>query len=122
MRVTLAQKLMSLCGIMLAVLLVSNTAPPLIAEGIDLAGMSTLAGGWVPVSSGTPCQGNTTLYCSGGDPGYGVDLCTGGTFSGVTDGPPYNGYVYLITPASCGTGLYGNSTNCPYMWHSDCRP
>lgn len=117
MKITSLRKLVSVCAVIFSVLLVYSVAPPLVAEGSD-----AVAGSWIPVSDGQPCNpnGNTTLYCNDGAyPGYGVYKCGGGGFDGVS--PGYGGYVHVTTtPAGCyPTGLR-DQQNCNKIFYAYC--
>lgn len=79
MRCVSKRNLAPLCGVILGLLVLCNTAVPNVLHASDDAG------GWWPVSVGTSCGYTTTLSCDGGQT-WGYQHCLGGSFSGVTPG------------------------------------
>jgi len=113
MKVANVRKLASLCGVILGLLLMCSIAPPLIAEGSDVAA------GWFPVYQGQNCYSNTKLWCSNGDPGYGITGCTGQQFDGVIVSPTTTRTVHLTTDAYCRSVTWFG-INCDVVRNSYC--
>jgi hypothetical protein len=80
MRYVSIRNLAPLCGVVLGLLVLCNTAVPNILRASDNAG------GWVLVNIGDPCWSTTQLWCSAGET-WGAQQCGGNhKFSGVTAG------------------------------------
>lgn len=90
------RNLAPLCGAVLGLLVLCNTASP------DILQASDDAGGWWLVALGSPCGGDATLPCGQGQT------------DGVTGCVPANQFFYGVAPGTSGTVvLYGDGyTGC----------
>ncbi len=96
MRYVSIRNLAPLCGVVLGLLILCNTAAPNTVRASDNAG------GWVLVNIGDPCWDTTQLWCSAGET-YGAMHCGGDRqFWGVILGTrgtvqPSGGSAYCTT-------------------------
>lgn len=114
-RVTNINKLVSVCGVILGLLIVYSIATPLIAEGSDVEG------GWWISYQGDACNGNTTLYCPDGQES-GVFSCGGTSFDGTYIAYPWNGKRVNIlgSRSGCTTTQEPLSYLCSNVYDSEC--
>jgi len=119
MRYVSIRNLAPLCGVILGLLVLCNTAVPDIVRASDNAGAG-IGPPWWGVAIGSTCGGTTGLHCSNGQT-YGAQNCGGGWFQGVLPGDigtvqPAGGYAY------CTSSGGPESANCQNVIQTYCRP
>ena len=122
MRYVSIRNLAPLCGVILGLLVLCNTASTNILRASDDAGGGIGPQWWV-VAIGSTCGGTTQLHCSNGQT-YGAQNCGGGWFQGVAIGSggtvqpypyPYGSYAYCTSSG----GL--ESANCNSVMQTYCQ-
>jgi len=124
MRHVRLHSLASICGVILALLIVNAAGSFEFIQSSDVIGGGTEEGPpWWVVPLGTNCGTTIRLTCPMGQT-YGYQVCGGGEFTGVTSGN--NGVSAHTDPpryAFCTSTVGAQQTgNCPMVWWTRCKP